>query len=120
MCCVSPGVSDRGFFICHLKTIYMNFIKKLFSKPVPAVNIQDPMMRKTVIHFTKHEFDYIGYIKASYHSELYEGKSKLRYLIQVLKGSGGEARDSNLINSTESVSASDLQQLSDSVYICYD
>lgn len=106
----------------------MNVLKKLFKdKPLPV--ILDPLIGKTVIHFTTHgcqatihEFDYIGkIIDVVYKEDSMNTKRKL-YVVEILKDTHGEKRDNNLKNTSASARIPSwyLQDLGGDFLIAYD
>ena len=116
----------------------MNILRKLFGKTksielsaeriakklAEATKIVDPMIGKTVIHFTTHgcmatihEFDYIGVIVDSAYPEQFDGK--MVYVVDVLKSSRGEKRD-GVEHKRVTVASWYLQNLGGDFYIAYD
>jgi hypothetical protein len=102
----------------------MNFLKKIF-KSTKAPAIIDPLMGKTVIHFTTHgcqatihEFDYIGKIVDTVYPRYCDGKKF--YKVEILKGPGGEKRDGNLKENYATVPSWYLQDLGGDFLIAYD
>lgn len=108
----------------------MKLLSKIFkNKKVPAVI--DPLMGKTVIHFTTHgcmatihEFDYIGKIVDSF---IKEDKMVMNlvsrhkfYKVKVLKDRRGEARDNGVEDEFRDVPSWYLQDLGGDFLIAYD
>lgn len=102
----------------------MNLFKKIFQRAkVPAA--VDPLMGKTVIHFTthgcmgtEHEFDYIGKIADTVYPEHCAGNKF--YKVEILKDKRGEKRDGDLISEHGNVPSWYLQDLGGDFLIAYD
>jgi len=100
----------------------MNLLN-LFRK---AKEVTDPMMGKTVIHFTTHgcqatihEFHYIGKIVGTTYPKFCDGLKF--YTVDVLTDRSGEKRDNRVIlKEFEEVPAHYLQSLGGDFYIAYD
>lgn len=97
----------------------LSFFKKKLSK------IIDPMIGKTVIHFTTHgcmatihEFDFIGTVVDVVHPE--HCRNEKFYKVQVLKSKHGEKRDGNIEREYESVASWYLQNIGGDFYVAYD
>jgi hypothetical protein len=100
----------------------MNFLRKIF-KGINVPSAIDPLMGKTVIHFTTHgcmatihEFDYIGTIV---NSSIKEGRYKM-YQVKVLKDKNGELRDNNVKDELRAIPSWYLQDLGGDFLIAYD
>jgi hypothetical protein len=84
----------------------------------------DPMIGKTVVHFTTHgcqaqihEFDYLGTIMdITYPKE----KAKKFYKVEVLKYGSAEKRNGNLPFEFIEVPSWYLQKFSENIYVAYD
>ena len=101
----------------------MKLLRKIF-KNAKVPSVIDPLMGKTVIHFTTHgcmatihEFDYIGKIVDVEYKE--DDRYKM-YKVEVLKNNEGERRDNNLITLYEHVPSWYLQDLGGDFLIAYD
>lgn len=108
----------------------MNFLTKIFKK-VNVLSIVDPLIGKTVIHFTTHgcmanihEFDYIGKIVDSFVKEQEMVMNLVSrhkfYKIKILKDKGGEARDKNVNDEYRDIPSWYLQDLGGDFLIAYD
>ena len=102
----------------------MNILRKIFKR-VNAPAVIDPLMGKTVIHFTTHgcqatihEFDYIGIIIDTTYPRYCDGKKF--YVVKVLKDRGGELRDNNTKDKTNTIPSWYLQDLGVDFLIAYD
>jgi len=87
--------------------------------------VTDPMIGKTVIHFTTHgcqgqchEFYYFGKIIEPIY--LTNNKSLKYYKVEVLKHRSTEKRDGNLKLHFINVPAWYLQKFSENIYVAYD
>ncbi len=102
----------------------MNKLRTIFKrKKVPSVI--DPLMGKTVIHFTTHgcqatinNFDYIGKIVGTVYPEHCQGHKF--YKVEILKSQYGEKRDGNLTELYAQVPSQYLQDLGGDFLIAYD
>lgn len=85
----------------------------------------DPMIGKTVIHFTTHgcmahvhEFDYIGRIVEPTYPKNCDGKKF--YKVQILKAGSTEKRDDNLNQEFTEIASWYLQNIGGDFYVAYD
>jgi hypothetical protein len=98
---------------------------------IRSANIVDPMIGKTLIHYTTHgcmatihEFDYIGTITEVVWKDDWVGKYKRQhkfYKVEVLKDkAGNEKRDGTLSHQHIEIASWYCKGLSNNLFIAYD